>query len=176
MKQLWAPWRMEFIESNKGGGKGGGCIFCPPLVIDNKDGDNKDDDNKDGLVLYKGTLSTVLLNKFPYNCGHLLIAPTKHTALIEDLSDKENADLMRMLAHAKRALADELAPEGFNAGINLGKAAGAGITDHLHWHLVPRWTGDVNFMPLLSETRVIPEHLSETARRLRPYFSNIDES
>ncbi len=167
MKRIWAPWRMEFISNDKNAvEKTDQCIFCPPLI----------DSDPDNLVLYRGRLSAVLLNKFPYNSGHILIAPTRHTDSIESLTDEENVALMRMLAHSKKALTDEMAPEGFNAGINLGRAAGAGIIDHLHWHLVPRWNGDVNFMPLLSETRVIPEHLCETAERLRPYFSGVLDS
>jgi ATP adenylyltransferase len=156
MKQLWAPWRFEYIL----GEKAEGCIFCEPWL----------EKNKDGLVLFRGNLSTVLLNKYPYNNGHLLIAPKMHKAEIEDLSKEEANDLSERLTHSITVLKKVLKPEGFNIGMNLGKSAGAGIIDHLHWHIIPRWQGDVNFMPLISEVKVLPEHLSKTASKLRPYF------
>lgn len=160
MKQLWAPWRIEFIEGNKEES----CIFCPPSI----------DKNADGLVLYRGPLSSVVLNKYPYNSGHILVSPTTHTDDLGALSDDEQLQMMKLIVRSKRALTEEMAPEGFNVGMNIGRAAGAGITEHLHWHVVPRWNGDVNFMPIMSETRVIPEHLKKTAERLRPYFDDLD--
>lgn len=159
MKQLWAPWRIEFIL----GEKPESCIFCDPSVAE----------DKDGLVLYRGTLSTVLLNKYPYNNGHLILAPKTHKAKLEELSPEESKDLSRLITHSVTALKKEMKPEGFNIGINLGESAGAGIVDHLHWHIVPRWNGDVNFMPMVSEVKVIPEHLSKLATRLRPRFKDL---
>jgi ATP adenylyltransferase len=145
MKQLWAPWRVEYIQ----GEKPAGCIFCEPSV----------EKEKDGLVLFRGSLSTVLLNKYPYNNGHLLVAPKMHKAELEDLSPEEAKDLFRVLILSTKVLKKVLQPEGFNIGMNLGKSAGAGVLDHLHWHIIPRWHGDVNFMPLVSEVKVLPEHL-----------------
>lgn len=159
MKQLWAPWRIEFIL----GEKPESCIFCAPSVTE----------DKDGLVLYRGTLSTVLLNKYPYNNGHLIIAPRAHKAKLEELSPEESKDLSRLITYSVTALKKEMQPEGFNIGMNLGESAGAGIVDHLHWHIVPRWKGDVNFMPMISEVKVIPEHLSKLATRLRPRFKDL---
>jgi ATP adenylyltransferase len=156
MKQLWAPWRVEYIL----GEKEEGCIFCEPCL----------EKNKNGLVLFRGNLSTVLLNKYPYNNGHLLIAPKMHKAEIEDLSKEEANDLFALLTHSITVLKKVFKPEGFNIGMNLGKSAGAGVIDHLHWHIIPRWHGDVNFMPLISEVKVLPEHLSKTVSKLRPYF------
>jgi ATP adenylyltransferase len=159
MKQLWAPWRVEYIH----GEKPEGCIFCAPHV----------EKDRDGLVLFRGTFSTVLLNKYPYNSGHLLLAPKMHKAELEDLSLEESSDLFRLLAHSTAILKKVLKPGGFNIGMNLGKSAGAGVLDHLHWHIVPRWQGDVNFMPLISEVKVLPEHLSRTASELRPHFEKL---
>jgi ATP adenylyltransferase len=159
MKQLWAPWRLEYIQ----GEEPQSCIFCDPYVHE----------DKDGLVLYRGPLSTVLLNKYPYNSGHLLVAPKMHKAKLEDLTPEEASDLLSLVTHSIKALKKELEPEGFNIGMNLGTSAGAGVIDHLHWHIVPRWQGDVNFMPLLAEVKVIPEHLLQIAKKLRPHFKDL---
>lgn len=159
MDQLWAPWRSEYIGANKKGG----CIFCSAAA--------KTDDT---LVLFNGSISLVMLNKYPYNSGHLLLAPVRHVGKLEDLSPEESIDIFRLLRHSTAVLTKVFNPEGFNIGMNLGSAAGAGIAEHLHMHVVPRWNGDTNFMPLLSETKVISEHLAATRAKLLHGFEKLD--
>ncbi len=159
MKQLWAPWRSEYITSEKGGE----CIFCAAHS-----------GSPGGLVLFNGSLSLVMLNKYPYNSGHLMIAPVRHTAKIEELTPEESIDLFRLLRHTTAVLTKTYSPGGFNVGMNLGAAGGAGVVDHIHMHVVPRWNGDTNFMPVLSETKVVSEHLNTTLERLRPAFEKLD--
>jgi ATP adenylyltransferase len=159
MKQLWAPWRVEYIT----GEKPKGCIFCKDAL----------DTEGEGLVLYRGPISTVILNKYPYNNGHLLIAPLRHLGALKDLSQDESGDLFRLLTKSTMIIEEAMNPDGFNIGMNLGRGAGAGVEDHVHFHVVPRWSGDVNFMPIAAEVRVIPEHLTETARKLRPAFAKL---
>ena len=137
----------------------GGCVFC-----DLPHGEES------SRILARGELGYVVLNKFPYNPGHLLVVPWRHTGDVEDLTPEENAGLQVLLQRSVRALREESDPHGFNIGMNLGRVAGAGIPDHLHWHVVPRWSGDTNFMPVVGGTRVLPELLAETARRLAPRF------
>lgn len=160
MKRLWAPWRLEYIKSPKEKG----CVLC-------KAGSSRPGD---GLLLYRGSHSLVVLNKYPYNNGHLMVAPLRHVADIESLTGEESADIFRLMAHSTRILSESMAPGGFNIGMNLGKAAGAGIDDHLHVHVVPRWRGDDNFMPVLADTKVMPEHLSDTLSRLLPRYESVD--
>lgn len=160
MEVLWAPWRMSYILGND---KAGGCIFC--LANDGVGADN--------LVLGVGRSTLAMMNKYPYNNGHLLIAPKRHVAAIDELSEEEASDLMANLALAKKALQELMNPEGYNVGLNLGRVAGAGIEEHLHFHIVPRWSGDTNFMTVLGEVRSVPEHIEATCEKLRPYFKNI---
>ncbi len=155
MEQLWAPWRMAYI----GGEPEPGCLFCRVLAAPDKDVEN--------LVVWRPPGALVMLNRFPYGSGHLLIAPARHTADLTDLDKPEIADLMDALQRTLRLVREVMHPEGFNVGANLGRAAGAGIPDHVHLHAVPRWTGDTSFMPLLAETKVINEHLETTAQKLR---------
>jgi ATP adenylyltransferase len=155
MEILWAPWRMAYI----GGEQEPGCLFCRVLSDPSADGDN--------LVLWREPGALVMLNKFPYNSGHLLVAPVRHTGDFAELHPEEVADLTSALQRAVKLLQQVLTPDGFNLGMNLGKAAGAGIADHLHFHAVPRWNGDTSFMPVLGETKVINEHLEATAAKLR---------
>ena len=136
-----------------------GCLFCRVLADPSADAAN--------LVLWREPGALVMLNKFPYNSGHLLIAPVRHTGDFAELHPEEVADLTSALQRAVKLLQQVLTPDGFNLGMNLGKAAGAGIADHLHFHAVPRWNGDTNFMPVLGETKVINEHLEATAAKLR---------
>ncbi|HSL66944.1 MAG TPA: HIT domain-containing protein [Actinomycetota bacterium] len=159
MERLWSPWRMEYIEAAKG--EPGGCIFC--------DLPAKGDDAAT-LILARGVRGFVLMNSFPYNPGHLMVAPFRHTGDFEDLHGDELSDLDGLLKRSLRALREEMEPQGFNIGTNLGRVAGAGIPDHLHWHVVPRWNGDTNFMPVVGQTRVLPELLEETYRKLAPRF------
>ena len=158
MKVLWAPWRMDYILSND---KGEGCIFCP--------GDDRGQD-EERLILYAGSLSMVMMNRFPYINGHLLVAPIRHIPDMEQLSDEENLDLMLMVRRSINILKKTMNPEGFNVGLNLGQVAGAGIKEHMHFHIVPRWNGDTNYMTVLGDVRVIPEHIMETYSKLLPYF------
>ena len=160
MKQLWAPWRSEYVKS----GDALECIFCAARTKS----------PGEGLVLFNGAVSVVMLNKFPYNSAHLMIAPVRHVANVEDLTPEEALDFFRLLRHSVTVLKKELNPAGFNIGMNVGKAAGAGIEEHLHTHVVPRWNGDMNFMPVLSDTKVIPEHLQATLKRLLPYYQRLD--
>lgn len=156
MDKLWAPWRMEYV----GRKKAEGCLFCRTW----KEG--RDEEN---LVLYRGEAAFVILNRFPYNNGHLMVAPKRHMSGVEALTEAEGKEILALVKVSLRALKSIFRPEGFNLGINLGVAAGAGFP-HLHLHVVPRWKGDTNFMPVLSETKVVPEHLGETYRRLHPVF------
>jgi ATP adenylyltransferase len=157
METLWAPWRLEFIVADKPDG----CIFCLFPA---------EDRDRERLVLARSPHSFVILNKFPYNNGHLMVVPRAHVSRLEDLADDAFADLQATLRTSIRVLRDDCGPEGLNVGMNLGRCAGAGIADHLHWHVVPRWSGDVNFMPVIAETRVVPEHLVRAWDRLRPKF------
>jgi ATP adenylyltransferase len=163
MKQLWAPWRMAYIE----GAKDQGCIFCEGP---------KDPDARARLVLTQTPHSIVMLNKYPYNNGHLLLAPKKHAARFSLLSSEEYDDLGAALRASADIVLKVLKPEGINLGMNLGKCAGAGVEDHLHWHVVPRWEGDTNFMPVVGEVRVLPQHLMESYDRLIPFFRNLPGS
>ncbi len=144
------------------GEKEDGCLFCRKAA-------GKDD--VASHVVARGERSFVLLNLFPYNSGHLMVAPYRHTGHLENLTPEEIADLMALVRKSIVVLKSRLAPEGFNVGFNLGKSAGAGIVDHLHLHIVPRWPGDTNFMPVITDTRVVPQALSDTARNLREGFS-----
>lgn len=164
MKTLWAPWRAEYIYC-AGGQRSAGkrhCLFCNLLK-------SKDDAQK--LILYRGRRAFVVMNRFPYNNGHVMVAPTRHTATIETLSVEESAELFGLVQRSLSVLRRALRPQGFNVGANLGRVAGAGVVGHVHVHVVPRWLGDVNFMPLLAETKVISEHLTETYERLIKGFA-----
>ena len=155
VERLWTAWRMEYIKSLKV--DSGECIFCRALSSDS---------DREHLVLYRGRLAMLMLNLYPYNPGHLMIAPNRHISTLSDLSAEEGAELMSLAALGERILADAHKPQGFNLGVNLGRCAGAGVPDHLHLHLVPRWMGDTNFMPVMAETRVLPEEISTTYDRL----------
>lgn len=161
MKVLWAPWRMEYIVSEQ---KGEGCIFCA--------GDDRSKD-KERLILYVGSLTIVMMNRFPYINGHLLVAPIRHIPCLESLTHEETLNLMVMVRRSIEVLKKVMSPEGFNVGLNLGKVAGAGVDEHMHFHIVPRWNGDTNYMTVLGEVRVIPEHIKETYHKLLPYFQEL---
>ncbi len=159
MDRLWSPWRMQYIQAATE--EPGGCIFC--------DLPAKGDDAA-ALILARDEHAFVLVNSFPYNPGHVMIAPFRHTGDLEGLRAEELVDMDALLQRSLRALREEMGPHGFNVGMNLGRVAGAGIPDHLHSHVVPRWSGDTNFMPVVGETRVLPELLEETYRKLAPRF------
>lgn len=158
MKQLWAPWRLEYIA----GPKEAGCIFCAAAA-------GRDDSST--LVVARGRTCFVMLNLFPYNSGHVMIVPYRHLGRLGELHDDELLELMRFTDRTVRVHERALQPEGFNIGMNLGRAAGAGIEDHLHIHVVPRWVGDTNFMPVLGDVKVMPEHLQTTRARLAEGFA-----
>jgi ATP adenylyltransferase len=156
---LWAPWRMAFIERERPAG----CIFCDyPAAPESADRGN--------LVVHRTPHAFVILNRFPYNSGHLMVVPRRHGAELADLPGPEWADLMETVRASARVLKATYRPEGLNIGMNLGRPAGAGILDHLHWHLVPRWAGDNNFMPVLADIRVMVDHLDATWQKIRSGF------
>jgi ATP adenylyltransferase len=161
MKQLWAPWRMTYIQE---GSKEDGCIFCTKF---------QKADLGAGLVLTHTAHTVVMLNKYPYNTGHLLLAPKRHENSLAQLPTEDFVDLNELLRRSIEIVREVFNPGGINVGMNLGKCAGAGIEGHLHWHVVPRWEGDTNFMPVVGETRVMPQHLFECYDRLRPRFQNL---
>ena len=159
MKRLWAPWRMEYI----GGEQRPGCLFC--RVIENPN------DSDAQLVVWRPEEAIVLLNKFPYNPGHAMVAPLAHRASLEDLDDGQTAHLMRAVNRTLTVLRETMNPDGINAGVNIGRAAGAGIPDHVHFHLVPRWNGDTNFMAVIDDVKVVNEALAQTAAKLKRAFA-----
>jgi len=161
-ERLWSPWRMAYVRG--GGNSGDGCIFCDLPA----QGTDRDEANH---LLARGELTFVLLNAFPYNPGHLMVAPYRHVGRYGELTAGELAEMMAFAGTAIGALEEDSGAHGFNLGMNLGQVAGAGIADHIHLHLVPRWGGDTNFMPIVGQTKVLPELLAETYRRLRPRFA-----
>jgi ATP adenylyltransferase len=152
-KQLWAPWRLEYIATADDETE---CIFCRAAGLP----------DEEGLVVHRGEHAFVLLNKFPYASGHLMVASYRHVGEFADLTDEEALEVHRLAGRGLAALAEVYSPQGYNLGWNLGRVAGAGIVDHIHEHVVPRWAGDTNFMPVLADVKVLPEHLLETRRRL----------
>ena len=161
MRRLWTPWRMTYLVRERVGD----CVFCQKLG---------EDDDRENLILYRGQAACVLLNLYPYNTGHLMVIPLKHTASLEELPAEGIVEVMRLIQESLKILRKQLRPDGFNVGANIGKAAGAGIDDHVHIHIVPRWNGDTNFMPVLAETRVMPEMLLDTYDRLKTEFDARD--
>ena len=153
MEHMWAPWRIEYILSEKDAK----CIFCEKP--------NQDRD-RENLILYRGNKNVVMLNRYPYNPGHLMVAPYKHVSELDILDDEELLEHIRLVSKCVVMLRKEVSPEGFNVGINLGRVGGAGIEDHIHTHIVPRWNGDTNFMPVISDTRSVPEALDATYAKL----------
>ena len=160
MDNLWAPWRMTYILEEE---KPDQCIFCAAA----------DGRGLDGLVLGVGKSCLVMMNKFPYNNGHLLVAPLKHVSDLGSLDPGEMGELLAAVDFSIGALKKVMQPHGFNVGLNLGLVAGAGIEDHLHFHIVPRWNGDTNFMTVLGEVRVVPEHIRATHQKLKPHFRDL---
>ncbi len=155
---MWAPWRLQYILSKKGPQ----CIFCE---------EPKEDRDRDNLILYRSDKSFVIMNLYPYNNGHLMVVPYRHVFSIVDLVDDELLDISRMIQRSLLCLKEAFRPEGFNVGFNIGKVAGAGLEEHLHYHIIPRWVGDTHFMAILSEVRVIPEHVKSTYDKLFPLFN-----
>ena len=161
MKRLWAPWRIGFIL---GGGEKGDCFLCQYP---------KEDKDETNLILYRGEKNFIILNAYPYNTGHLMVAPYQHIGKLEDMADTEAREHFELIRLCVKLLAKVMQPDGFNTGMNLGRVAGAGVADHIHTHIVPRWHGDANFMPVISETKVVPESLVATYRRLKEGLSKV---
>lgn len=159
MERLWAPWRMEYIGKEQRPG----CLFC--RVIDNPDDPDAD------LVVWRPPGALVMLNKFPYNPGHAMVAPRAHVPGLEALDDEKTTDLMRAVRRTIDVLRETMTPDGFNVGANAGRAAGAGIPDHVHLHVVPRWNGDTNFMAVLDDVKVVNESLKQTAAKVKLAFA-----
>jgi ATP adenylyltransferase len=153
LKQLWAPWRLEYIQSAD---EEPGCIFCHAAEAT----------DEEGLVVKRGELAFVLLNRFPYASGHLMIAPYRHEGEFGALTSEEAVEIHGLASAGLAALGETMRPQGFNLGWNLGRVAGAGVVDHVHLHVVPRWAGDTNFMPVLADVKVLPEALADARRKL----------
>ncbi|MCM8803875.1 MAG: HIT domain-containing protein [Candidatus Omnitrophica bacterium] len=152
---LWAPWRMGYILKFKNKG----CFLCEEIKLP-----------KSKFIVYKGNFSFIILNIFPYNNGHLMIAPMRHIKNLEELEDKEFIEITNLMKNSIKILKKILNPDGFNIGLNIGKISGAGLEDHIHIHIVPRWSGDTNFMPVISNTKVIPQSLNELSKILKKEF------
>jgi ATP adenylyltransferase len=153
MERIWAPWRLEYIQSAD---EQPGCVFCSAAGLD----------DESGLIVHRGAHAFVLLNKYPYTGGHVMVAPYRHCGTLAQLTGDEALEIHELAARAVDVLTAVMAPQGFNLGWNLGRVAGAGVLDHVHEHVVPRWAGDTNFMPVLADVKVMPEHLEDTRRKL----------
>ena len=160
MERLYSPWRLTYVTAASGDTPGA-CIFCEAL------------ERHDPLIIHRAAHAFVILNLYPYNNGHLMVVPNRHIARLADARAEELSEVMALTRVAEIALTEAYGPHGLNMGLNLGKPAGAGVLDHLHMHVVPRWNGDTNFMSVVGETRVLPEELPETAARLRPIFQRL---
>jgi ATP adenylyltransferase len=158
MKHIWSPWRMEYIENH---GKEGGCVFCRALTME---------DGAENLIVHRGSRSFVILNRYPYTSGHVMVVPMRHQPSLVDLQAAERSEMMELTSRATAVLHRLYGTEAFNVGMNIGDAAGAGIREHVHIHVVPRWVGDTNFMSTLAETRVLPESLADTWTRIHEGF------
>lgn len=163
MERLWSPWRMAFVSGAAGGSGEGGCIFCDHLA---------EGDDESAGILWRGSLTFALLNAYPYNTGHLMVAPLRHAGDLAELTSDERAELMELTSRSVDIVRSVMRAEGFNVGVNLGKVAGAGVPGHVHVHVVPRWAGDTNFMPVVGDTKVLPEMLAQTYAKLRPAFDD----
>ena len=159
MNHLWSPWRMTYIEKNE---KTSGCVFCNAQA---------QADSAENLIAFRGKNAYVILNRYPYTSGHLMVIPFEHVSNLEKLHEDTRAEMMELASRCTAILKTTYRTESFNVGMNIGEAAGAGVLGHIHIHIVPRWAGDTNFMSALGETRVLPEALEETYRRVRDAFS-----
>ena len=169
MDRLYAPWRMAYIDQPAAAKEHfaeGECVFCRK---------SRSEDDAGDLVLFKGCHAFVLMNLYPYTNGHLMVAPYDHTANLNDLSPETLSEIMLLTRRAARALGHSIHPDGYNIGMNVGKVAGAGIADHLHMHIVPRWDGDTNFMPVIADTKILPDSLEGSYRKLRAAWEALEE-
>jgi ATP adenylyltransferase len=160
LERLWSPWRLAYVT---GSGELKGCVFC----------DAQQETDAAALMLYRGAACFVILNLYPYNNGHLMVVPNRHVATLADATPTELDEMIRLTQAAEMAVTEAYHPQGINVGMNLGRPAGAGVADHMHIHVVPRWTGDTNFMSVVGNVRVLPEDLEQTGNRLRPIFERI---
>lgn len=158
MKTVWAPWRIEYILSDKEES----CIFCDALS------------KNDELTLFKGEITMAMMNKYPYINGHILVAPVRHLSALDQLNSEETQSLLITVEKSVSIIKKAMSPDGFNVGLNLGKVAGAGVEEHLHFHIVPRWFGDTNALTVFADVRVIPEHLQTTYNNLKVYFDRLE--
>jgi len=161
VERIWSPWRSVYIESFKSLPEKEDCIFCefPKL--------NQDEEK---LILFRGKTCFVIMNLYPYNSGHLMVVPYQHTTELSLLTEECSTEIIALLAKCQKAVREELKAQGFNIGVNIGKVAGAGIEEHIHFHIVPRWNGDTNFMPVFADIKVVPEEMKKSYSKLRPYF------
>ena len=171
MDHLWSPWRLDYVT---GAEKKAGCVFCDAPRSSVRDGSRAEvPAEADPLIVFQGRLAYVILNKYPYSSGHVMVVPYRHLASLAALTADEMQEIGVLTQRCELALAEVYRPDGMNVGVNLGKPAGAGIHEHLHVHVVPRWRGDTNFMTVVGETRVLPEELGVSAQRLRPVFERL---
>ncbi|MCC6010514.1 MAG: HIT domain-containing protein [Fervidicoccaceae archaeon] len=166
MKNLWAPWRMSYIEGLTRKNEEKSCLFCRVISV-------SPDYDEENLVVYRGEKTFVMLNKYPYNNGHLMVVPKRHVPSIEDLNDDELLELAKTINLMIRALKIAYNPDAFNIGANIGRDAGAGIEEHFHVHVVPRWRGDTNFMPVIADTKVIPQLLQDSYKSIKNVLSKL---
>jgi len=162
MKRIWAPWRMKFVQSHSEG-----CVFCSLPTLP---------DGPENLIVFRGERAFVILNRFPYNSGHIMVVANQHKASLEDLDVVTRSEMMELTNRCLGVLRRVYHPQGFNVGVNIGEAAGAGVVGHVHIHIVPRWTGDASFMMTLAETKVMPEALEETYRRVYAEWKSVESS
>ncbi len=165
MENLWAPWRMEYIMKAKDGEEEP-CIFCSRIE------QNKDEEN---LILHRGHSAFIIMNRFPYNNGHLMVVPNRHNGEILKLKSEEQMELSQLIQISVKILDEVMKPHGYNIGMNLGRVAGAGVEDHLHYHVVPRWNGDTNFMPIIGDTKVVSEALIKSYQKLRKAILGLNQ-
>jgi len=158
--RLWSPWRLAYVTASK---PAGGCVFCEAPGLP----------EPESLIVFSGTTCYIVLNLYPYNNGHLMVVPYRHVATLGGLAPDELTEMALLTQRSEAALTEAYQPHGINVGINLGKPAGAGVLDHVHVHMVPRWNGDTNFMTVVGNVRVLPEDLSETVKRLKPIFERL---
>ncbi|MCJ7553632.1 MAG: HIT domain-containing protein [Ignavibacteriaceae bacterium] len=166
MEKLWSPWRSKYIESFKSDSDSNECIFCQMVGLDPHDDNN--------LIINQSEFTFTVLNLYPYNNGHLMIVPKRHLSEFSELNDKELLEVMKKLQHAQLALTKAMKPHGFNIGTNIGRVSGAGIEEHIHFHIVPRWNGDTNFMPVIGEVKVISQDLLDTKKKLIEAYKEIN--
>ena len=164
MDKIYAPWRYKYIKEVVSNNSDDDCLFCEVF---------KKQNDKENLILYRGERVYVMINRYPYNNGHLMVIPYRHIPDIDKLNDEENLEAMKFLSYSIKVLKDKFSAEGFNIGLNIGRIAGAGIAGHIHFHIVPRWSGDTNFMPVLTDTKVISQSLEESWDILKSGFDEI---